>query len=165
MAPLKGGEGWCFIHSPSTRSARSRARSKGGQANRRPALPDPPAAATSGGFEIGQIQKRSDVAKALLRLAHAIARGEVDVRRGRLVADALRAASAAASDGTELAETNDGAPLGAREATDAELAYVIEHGQLPEGVEAAGLQTFWVYGSEWRPPAIEQPAGDDSEGS
>jgi len=117
-----------------------------------------PAAA---GFEIGPIQRKGDVARTLVRLARAIAKGEVDPKTGRLVADALRAASAA-SDGMELAEA-DGAPLGARPATDAELDFVIKHGHLPDGVDEAGTQTFWVYGCEWTPPAIEPPGGDESE--
>lgn len=164
MAPLKDGGGWCFIHSPKTRSQRSAARSKGGTANRRPEPTAAPTAKTVSSFELGPLGRKDDIARALVRLAHAIARGEIDSRRGRLAVEALRAASLAAGDNTDLTKSGGRRPVGSRPTTDDELRYCIEHGEFPEGVVGLMESEVWVLGAPWVPPAPPPaPAEVDTE--
>ncbi|HXJ18985.1 MAG TPA: hypothetical protein VMT03_02040 [Polyangia bacterium] len=115
----------------------------------------------SSAFELGEIKNRAAVASALIRVAHGIANGSIDVRRGRLLTEALRAAMAAAE--TFGSATEDEAPLGGREPTDDELAYVREHGMFPPGVTMLGPPPkWWVTGTEWRPPP-PPPAPDETD--
>ena len=164
MPALRGGAA-CFAHSEKTRAQRSAARARGGAANRRAPAPAPARgqlAPEVAAFEIGPIRRKADIAKALVRLSQALAKGEIDRHRGRLVAESLRAAALAAGDETDLAD-HGGRPVGARPATDEELDFVIEHGEFPEGVEPVDTGELWVTGHPWIPPAIEPPAGGDPE--
>ena len=160
MAALKG-KYVCFIHDPTSSGARSVARAKGGaakaMATKRPPSRPTPAASASAAFNIGTIEHRNDIPNAILRVTRAIARGELDVKRGRLLIESLRMAAAAFETFSEVPDDKDGRPPGAREATDLELRYILEHdGLLPPGLESVHTQ-FWVRGAEWQPPALAEP--------
>jgi len=163
MAALRDGSSLCFIHSERTSAARTRARAKGGATQKKSqTLPELTAHGPPGGtFEIPPIRHRGDIARTLLKLARAIASGEIDSKRGRLACDALRQANAAAADVSELADA-DGAPLGARELEDHELEYVIKNGHLPPDVVEFRPARWWVSGPVLpRPPIEARPATND----
>jgi hypothetical protein len=101
-------------------------------------------------FDVGPLSTAEDVAKALIALVRAVGVREVDVREGRMVVDALRTALVAFGAGTGHSSA---APLGARPMTNDEMAYMREHGWLPEGVRfAITPPEFWVTGEPWKPP-------------
>ena len=158
--PALKGQPFCFAHHPETRAARSAARTKGGANRARPTSAAPPARSREQpapeAFDLGELRRHADIAPALLRLAQAIARGAVDPRRGRLLTESLRAAAAAFIDSPDIAA--DGAPLGARAPNDDELQYLIEHGELPDGVQRFGAAQMWVTGREWVAPASDGSA-------
>ncbi len=154
--PALTGQPVCFIHSERTRAQRSAARSKGGAANRRPEAPwrTTPAASGSAAFNIGTIEHRNDIPNAILRVTRAVAGGELDTKRGRLLLEYLRMAAAAFETFSEVTEDEDGRRPGARAMTDAELRYILEHdGMLPPGLHAVHTE-FWVTGAEWQPPPL-----------
>jgi hypothetical protein len=167
MAALKGGR-FCFIHDPALGDARSTARAKGGT-NRRPSqaplpasqipFPVPPSVPP---FELGAITRREDIAAALMRAARAVAAGELDTKRARIITEALRASELAfAAGGREDAATGKKAPPGAREATIVEMEHLVRTGQLPDGLFSAVDEPFWVRGAEWVPPAAALKNADE----
>src|SRR5215831_5506119 len=160
MPALRGGSK-CFAHDEERATARAEARQRAAAATnaRRPprpatAAPESATPLTIEEFELGKLDRHAEVAPALLRLAKAIAAGEIDPRRGRLLTESLRAAEAAFLNAPDVSPT--GVPLGAREATAAELRHMIEHrGKLPPGVEFfEDPGTIYVYDHEpgWHGP-------------
>ncbi len=159
--PALKGESTCWAHSPTRAEARHEARRRGGELRRRPPPPSAavPEAPPPVPFALGPIERRGDVAVALLRVAHAIADGTLDPKRGRLLTEALRS-SHAAWDSTTLVNDEE-IPAGAREPTRDELGYMMAHGgRLPPGVEHYGRwRPFWVTGEPWAPEVGERKAG------
>lgn len=146
MAALRN-EQVCFAHSPAAAAARSAARRRGGT-NKRAASPSseaPPPVSTPDSatvpgpetFELGELTDARDIGPALLRLAHAIARGLVDPRRGRLLTEALRASSFAFAESGGVGEK---AKRGWDLLDDDELERFRRTGKLPEGVTAEDLE-------------------------
>jgi hypothetical protein len=128
----------CWAHTPELAKARSEARRRGGGANKKPPLTTPAAPVASAvvlPFELGRVETRFDVGPALLRIARAIAAGEVDARRGRLLVEAMRAAAAAFHDAAPWDAPTTGETTGWDALTDEQHRYIIEHeGRLPPGV-------------------------------
>jgi hypothetical protein len=151
VASLKADpEGYCFNHSPTTAQRRAAARRQGGRAKaaaiaerkaRAPAPPRSSAAPLTMGaaFELGRIDDIASIAAAAQRVARAIASGEMNIQRGRLLCEILREAREATEESTGGISQGDGRPL-----TDEELAYVRANGgKLPPGVKT-------VFCGEWR---------------
>jgi hypothetical protein len=147
MQALKGST-WCWNHDPTSAAARAEARQRGAATTngRRPA-PHPellPAAALPPAFDLSDLQRSDDVGPTLLRLARAIAGREVDVRTGRVLIEAIRAAQIAFEFAPDAAVT--GMPLDAREPTRKEIAYLKMTGRLPPGVVPVH-DDLWLRGS------------------
>ena len=97
MRALRGAK-LCFSHDPSTASARADARKRAAAATNgkraaATAKSATEATAPAATFALGDLASRHDIAPTLLRLAHAIARGEVSPRRARLLVQSLKAAT------------------------------------------------------------------------
>jgi len=154
MAALKGS-GRCWAHDPGVAAARTAARAAG-NTNRRSQPEAPFVAPPPAPFALGPIERRGDVAVALLRVAHAIADGSLDPKRGRLLTEALRS-SHAAWDSTTLVSDEE-IPAGAREPTQDELEFMTAHGgRFPPGVQLYGKwRPFWVTGEPWSPDIGER---------
>jgi hypothetical protein len=145
------------VHDPALAAESTAARARGG-ANRRRATPAPPpppppsVQPLAPPFDLGRLDDQGDIARACLRVARALAAGQLDVRVGRVMVEFLRASTAAfVAAGDDAIDTE--LPHGAREATAEEMQYVIDHdGKFPPGVTAAEpTRPFAVYGEIWTP--------------
>lgn len=135
MAAMRDRQ-FCFAHDPDKAEARAAARRRGGEAHRRPSAPTPlPEVPGPEQFALGEVESLGDVGAALVTVARALASGQLDSRRGRILTEALRAAGYAL-ESAGPARDPSGAPAGARPATDDEIRYINEHnGELPPGLE------------------------------
>ena len=150
--PRLRGRSHCWAHDEAASTARARARQRGGEARRPTAPPTVPEVPPPAPFDLPRIEKRGDLADALLRVVQALAAGELDRARGRLLVEALRAAHLAWD--TTMTSREGDTPKGARQATAAELVYIREHhGKMPPGVvpHPAMVDSFWVVGDTWSP--------------
>jgi hypothetical protein len=96
-------------------------------------------------FELGVVDRRSDVGAALLNVARAAARGALDTRTARVVTEALRSAEISFAAGAREggAGSGEAAPPGFREATVEEMEFLVKHGRLPDRLQAFDAP-FWV---------------------
>ena len=80
-----------------------------------------------------------------MNVARAAARGALDTKTARVIAEALRSAEVSFAAGAREGGAGDGAgaPAGYREASVAEMEFLLKHGRLPDGVQALDAP-FWV---------------------
>lgn len=157
--PALKGEARCWAHSQAHAQARHEARRRGGVLRRRAPLQAPVAALGAPpvmpAFELPKVERKGDIADRLLRVVQAVASGELDARRGRLLVEGLRSAREAWESSTA---STDELPAGARELTEREARFMVEHrGQLPPDVH--------FFNGRPTPLLVEGPvwAGGDGE--
>jgi hypothetical protein len=160
--------GRCFNHNPDAARRRREARRQGGVAKaeriralRAPAVaPDAPPPARP--FELGPTDTASQLAAETQRVATALASGQLDPPRARLLLEVLRALHGQLE--ARLGFGGDPPDIG-REPTTDECEYMVKNdGRTPPGVTVVrtGLR---VSGPPWvRPPAPPEPATEDGSG-
>jgi hypothetical protein len=148
---------YCFSHDPASARRRAAARRAGGKAKAEAARAarEPEAEATASvaalvPFDLGALRTLAEIVAATEKVAHAVAAGELDTRRARLLRELLSEAY------QRRADSQDGVADDAREPTDDELTFIVSRGGPPPGVEVV-TRPMRVRGPVWSPDVVDHP--------